>query len=169
MRNGMEVLYRSVWKKDSKIPRRSYPPLPRSLDCCSLLDLCSIVGMNPLQELLPAGTPSLLGKAINAINFFRPEQGAVTQVPCPTARVAEPLGFRQVRFAAAELFSQDLVLRDVYGTANELFQALVFDDRNTDAANVPDFTIGTHDALGSIEGRSFAKNPLNKSAQEPGV
>ena len=105
MRNGMEVLYRSVWKNDSKIPVRVYPLLPRSLDCCSLLDLCSIVRMNPLQELLPAGTPSLPGKAINAIDFFRPEQGAVTQVPCPTARVAESLGFRQVRFAAAELLS----------------------------------------------------------------
>src|ERR1700757_624700 len=162
MRNGMEVLYRSVWKNDSKIPVRVYPLLPRSLDSCSLLDLCSIVRMNSLQELLPTGTPFLPGKAINVIDFFRPEQSAVTQVPCPAARVAQPLGFGQVRFAAAELPGEELVLRDVYGAANELCPALAFDNRNTDAANVADLTIGTHDALGSIEGRSVRQHSLDQ-------
>src|ERR1700693_2304415 len=118
MRNGMEVLYRSVWKNDSKIPVRVYPLLPRSLDCCSLLDLCSIVRMNSLQELLTRGTRLLRAQAINARNFFRPEQSPCTQVPCPTARVAHPLGVGQVRFTASELPGQELVLRDVYGAAN---------------------------------------------------
>src|ERR1700746_2664950 len=125
--------------------------------------------MNPLQELLPSGTLFFRVKAINAIDFFRPEQSAGTQVPCPTARVAESLGFGQVRFAASELPGQELVLRDVNGAANELFQTLVFNDRNTDAANEADLTIGTHDALGSIEGRPFGEDSIDQICHELAV
>src|ERR1700675_3604080 len=76
--------------------------------------------------------------------------------------MTEPLSFRHVSFAASELLGQELVLRNVYGAPNVLFRALVFDKRNTDAANVPDLTIGTHDALCSIEGRSFCQDPLDQ-------
>src|SRR5258708_31746041 len=43
-----------------------------------------------------------------------------------------------------------------------LFQALVVDKRNSDAANVPDLTIGTHDAFCGIEGRSFRQGSLDQ-------
>src|ERR1700722_10031021 len=103
MSNGMEVLYRSVWKNDSKMPVRVYPLLPGSLYFCSLLDLCSVLGMNPLQELRPCGTHFLRVIAINAKNLLRPEQSTGTHVPGPTPRVAEPLRFGQVCFASLQL------------------------------------------------------------------
>ena len=68
--------------------------------------------------------------------------------------MTEPLSFGQVRFATLQLLGQKLVLGNVYGTADELLQRLVFDDRSTDAADVPNLTIGSHDALGGIERRS---------------
>src|SRR6266481_621378 len=75
--------------------------------------------------------------------------------------MTEPLSFRQVRFAASEVLGQELVLRNVYCAADVLFQVLVFDKRNTDAAKVPDLTVGTNDALCSIEGRSFRQDSLD--------
>src|SRR5277367_2032613 len=129
MSHGMEVLYRSVWKNDSKIPVRVYPLLSGSLYFCSLLDLCSIVRMNPLQKLRPGGTDFLRVIAINAKDLLRPEQSAGRQVPGPTPRVAEPLRFGQVCFTSPEVLGQELVLRNVYGAANVPFQALFFDNR----------------------------------------
>ncbi len=100
--------------------------------------------------------------AVNPKNLFRPEQRVGPHIPGPTARVTEPLGFGEVRFASPEVLRQELVLRNVYGAADVLFQALVFDNRDTDAANVPDLTIGTYDALCGIERRSFRQNSLDQ-------
>src|SRR5580704_9454718 len=82
--------------------------------------------------------------------------------PAETAGMTEPLCFGKVRFTSPEVLGQELVLRNVYGAANVLFQALLFDNRSTDAANVPDLTVGTHDALCSIEGRSFRQDSLDQ-------
>src|SRR5260370_35526943 len=76
--------------------------------------------------------------------------------------MTEPLSFRQVRFAASEVLGQELVLRNVYCAADVLFQVLVFDKRNTDAAKVPDLSVGTNDAFCSIEGRSFRQGSLHQ-------
>src|ERR1700722_11943432 len=118
--------------------------------------------MNSLQELLPSGTRFLRAIAVNPKNLFRPEQSIGPHIPGPTARVTEPLRFGQICFAAPEVLGQKLVLRNVYGAANVLFQALVFDNRNTNAANVPDLTVGTNDALCGIEGRSLRQDALNQ-------
>src|SRR5258707_15396840 len=76
--------------------------------------------------------------------------------------MTEALSFGQVCFTSPEVLGQELVFRNVYGAANVLFQALVFDNRSTDAANVPDLTIGTHDALCGIEGRSVCQDSLDQ-------
>src|SRR3984893_8666755 len=76
--------------------------------------------------------------------------------------MTEPLSFGQVRFAPAEFLGQELVPRNVYGAADVLFRVLVFDNRSTDAANVPDLTVGTNDTLCSIEGRSFRQDSLDQ-------
>src|SRR6202162_5058149 len=91
-----------------------------------------------------------------------PKDLPARNAPAETARVTEPLSFRQVRFAPAEFLGQKLVFRYVYGAANVFFQALVFDNGSTDAANVPDLTVGTNNALYSIEGRSFRQDPLDQ-------
>src|SRR6266478_10049540 len=97
----------------------------------------------------------------NAIGFIRPDNLSTVRSPPEAAGVTEPLSFRQVRFAPSEFLGQELVFRDVYGAANVLFQALVFDKRSTDAANVPDLTVGTNDALCNIEGRRFRQDSLD--------
>ena len=80
--------------------------------------------------------------------------------------MTEPLSFRQVRFAALQLLGQKLVLGNVQGAADVLFQLLVFDNRSTDAANVPNLTVGTHDALGGIERRSVRQDSLDQVCHE---
>ncbi|MFZ1973284.1 MAG: hypothetical protein WAU89_10590 [Candidatus Acidiferrales bacterium] len=54
------------------------------------------------------------------------------------------------------------MFRNVYGAANVFFQVLVFGYGSTDAANVPDLTIGTHDPFCGIEGRSFRQDSLHQ-------
>src|ERR1700751_5650443 len=76
--------------------------------------------------------------------------------------MTEPLSFRQVRFPPAKFLSQELVPRYVYGAADVLFQDLVFDNRSTDAANVPDITIWAHDALCGIKGRTVRQDSLDE-------
>ena len=79
--------------------------------------------------------------------------------------MAESLGFCQIGLAPPEFLGQELVLRNVYGAANVLFQAFVFD--SPDAANVTDLTIGSHDSLGGIEGRAPRESPLMRFAMDP--
>src|SRR3984957_3181441 len=142
MRNGMEVLYGSVWKNDSEITVRVDPLVPGGFHFRSLLDPWPILRMNPLQELLPSGTCFLRAIAVNPKNLFRPEQSVGPHIPGPTAGVTESLSFGKVCFTSPEFLGQELVLRNVYGAADVLSQALVFDNRNTDAANVADLTVG---------------------------
>ena len=64
---------------------------------------------------------------------------------------------------------QKLVLGNIYGGSDELLQRLVFDDRSTDAADVPNLTIGSHDALGGIKARRFRQNSLDQLCHEPAI
>src|SRR5689334_6926185 len=99
---------------------------------------------------------------VDPSRFLGPKYPLSTYFHSDTTGVAEPLSFRQVGFAPSEFLGQELVLRDVYGAANVLFQALVFYNGSTDPTNVPDLTIGAHDALGGIEGRSVRQDSLDQ-------
>jgi hypothetical protein len=68
--------------------------------------------------------------------------------------------------APSEFLSEKLVLSDVYGGADEVFQPLVFDNRSPDAVNVPNLTIGSHGALGDIEARSVRQDSLDQICHE---
>src|SRR6266404_3400705 len=61
-----------------------------------------------------------------------------------------------------ELLRRDFLLGNVYGGADVLFQLLVFENRSTNAANVPNLTIATQDALGGIERRSVRQDSLDQ-------
>ncbi len=76
--------------------------------------------------------------------------------------MTERLSFRQIRFAAVQILRQKFVLGNVHGAPDILFPALVVDKEHTDAANVPDLTIGSHDALGGVKGRSFRHESLDQ-------
>src|SRR5689334_12794099 len=76
--------------------------------------------------------------------------------------MTEPLSFCQIGLAPSEFLSEKLVLRNVYGAADVLFQALVFDGRSADPPNVPNLTIGPHNAFGGIKGRSFRRESLDE-------
>ena len=99
-------------------------------------------------------------------SLLGPEVFVRGNIPAEAACVTESLRFRKIRFAPAEFLGEEFVRRNVYGAANVLFQALVFESRSTDAANVSDLTIGTHDALCGIEGRSFRSGFLDQVCHE---
>src|SRR5258708_21321770 len=72
-----------------------------------------IVGMNSLDEFFCSRQTIPWIKTQNAVAFFRPMPDVGVGTPGPTARVAQPLRFRQVRFTAPEGFLCRLTLGDV--------------------------------------------------------
>src|SRR4029453_10456369 len=84
----------------------------------------------------------------------------------PAAGAAQPLSIKQRCFTPPELLGQKLGLGNIYGASNVLLQRLVFDDRSTDAADVPNLTIGSHDALGGIKARGFRQSSLDQLCHE---
>src|SRR5216683_6273884 len=61
-----------------------------------------IVGMNSLDEFFDSGQTIPWIKTQNAVAFLRPVPDILVWTPCPTAGLAQPLRFRQVRFTAPE-------------------------------------------------------------------
>src|SRR5438270_282511 len=59
-----------------------------------------IVGMNSPDEFFRSGHTIPWIKTQNAVAFLRPVPGILVWIPCPTACLAQPLCFRQVRFTA---------------------------------------------------------------------
>ncbi|KAF5408614.1 MAG: hypothetical protein Udaeo2_11730 [Candidatus Udaeobacter sp.] len=98
--------------------------------------------------------------------FVRPNQLPGGYIPAKAAGVTERLRLLAIRLAATELLRRDFLLRNVYGGADVILQLLVFDNRSTDAANIPNLTVGSHDSLGSIEARSFHQDSLDQVCHE---
>ncbi len=80
--------------------------------------------------------------------------------------MTESLGFGQVRFAASDFLSQQLVLRHIHGGADDSFQRAILNDGSTHASNVPHFTVRSHDALGDIASRSLRNHVRNQRCHE---
>src|ERR1700686_3102190 len=97
----------------------------------------------------------------NAIGFVCPDNLACVRFPAEAARVTEPLGFGQVRFAPAELLGQEFVFRNVYGRANDSFPRPGLDNRNTNATYVPNFAAGAHNPLGDITSQGPCNHPVD--------
>src|SRR5258708_29172137 len=83
----MKEFYRSVRQNDPQISLRIHPSLLRGLHFRSLLDLWSILGVHPFEELRPGGRVFLGFIVINAKNLLRPEETVGTHIPSPTAYV----------------------------------------------------------------------------------
>src|SRR5271168_280543 len=72
-----------------------------------------IIGMNSLDEFFHSGQTIPWIKTQNAVAFLRPMPDVGAEIPGPTACVAQPLRFRQVRFTAPEGFLGRLALGDI--------------------------------------------------------
>src|ERR1700737_4502803 len=103
MSDRMKSFYRSVWQNDTEISLRIYPVLLGSLHFRPLLDLWSILWVNPLEELLPSGPNFWWAMVINAKNLLRPEENASRHVPSPTACMGQFLCFSQVTLATPKV------------------------------------------------------------------
>src|SRR6266849_4636623 len=61
-----------------------------------------VVGMKPLKEVFESGQTILWIETQNTVAFLRPVPDILVWTPGPTAGLAQPLRFRQVRFTAPE-------------------------------------------------------------------
>src|SRR5258708_9014351 len=69
--------------------------------------------MNPLKEIFESGQTILWIETQNTVAFLRPVPDILVWTPCPTACLAQPLCFRQVRFTAPEGFLGAFAIFDV--------------------------------------------------------
>src|SRR6266581_7600842 len=91
------------------------------LPLCLLADSCLdqipeaglVVGMKPLNEVFESGQAILWVETQNTVAFLRPVPDILLWTPCPTAGLAQPLRFRQVRFTYSDLFLGALLFAQV--------------------------------------------------------
>src|SRR6266699_202117 len=114
----------------------------------------TILGMNAFHDHVKRDH----GRRIvfeDTIGFIRPDMLSTAWSPTKAACVTQPLGFRQIGFATPEFLRQEFVLRNIYGVAYDSFQNPLFYNRGTDATNMPDFAVRSHNALGDIAPQTF--------------
>src|SRR6266850_1032217 len=69
--------------------------------------------MKPLKEVFESGQTILWIETQNTVAFLRPVPDIPVRTPCPTAGVAQPLRFRQVRFTSLEGLLRPLSVLDL--------------------------------------------------------
>src|SRR5258708_24967097 len=119
MANSVDVFDRAVGKKDPEFYIVMGFFKDRSLDCP--LPLGSICRMDPLETLFPNRHALCRIEPINPVPFL----GQVNCVPSrylpdPTARMSDPLRFRQVTLASPQRFSRPLAFGDICNRSHEL-------------------------------------------------
>src|ERR1700693_2684633 len=80
----------------------------------------------------------------------------------PTARVSQPLRFREVCLFPPQLPCQHLLLGDVHGGAEKSFEHFLFDDGAGHAANVAHLPVGPNNSLGYVAATVLLKHRLNR-------
>src|SRR5258708_1297182 len=83
-----------------------------------------IVGMNSLDEFFHSGRTIAWIKTQNAATFLRPIPGVGVRTPGPTAGLAQPLRFRQVRFTSSEGLVRALLFAQVEYAGDALVRIL---------------------------------------------
>src|SRR6266446_3189654 len=91
------------------------------LPLCLLADSCLdqipeaglVVGMKPLKEVFESGQTILWIETQNTVAFLRPVPDILLWTPGPTAGLAQPLRFRQVRFTSSEGLFRPLLLAQI--------------------------------------------------------
>src|SRR6185369_356685 len=69
--------------------------------------------MNPLKEVFESGQTILWIETQNTVAFLRPVPDILLWIPGPTAGLAQPLRFRQVRFTSSEGLLRPFSVLDV--------------------------------------------------------
>src|SRR5712691_9371143 len=119
-----------------------------------------IVGMNSLEEFFhPGGTIAWI-KTQNAVTCLRPIPGVAVGTPGPTAGSAQPLRFRQVRFAALQILSQLLLLGHIHGGSKKPFENPVVEDWNANATNIANRAVRSNDPLLYVATGTLLTHPL---------
>src|ERR1700692_4157527 len=103
--------------------------------------------MKPLKEVFESGQTILWIETQNKVAFFRPVPDILLWTPGPNACLAQPLRFRQVRFAALQLLSQLLLLGHIHGGSKKPFENPVVEDWNTNATNIGSSAVRWKDPL----------------------
>jgi len=112
MADGVDIFYRAVRKKNSEFHFIIRLFSDCSIDCASPLG--SIFGVNALEPFFPGRHTPFRIEAIYAIPLLRQMQGLSPRyLPGPTARVREPLRFRQITLALLQCFFRSLALGDI--------------------------------------------------------
>src|SRR5271155_4022562 len=109
----MDVLECPVRQKDSEIHVEVRRPLKSAMvETCA--DPASILGVNTLEEGFNWWWATFGVKAKQVIMFARPVDNLHRRdVPCPTARVCQPLCFSQVGLALPQGFFRTFLILDV--------------------------------------------------------
>src|SRR3984957_12795388 len=124
-----------------------------------------VFGMNPFHDHVKRD----LGRRIifeDAVGFIRPDILSAAWFPTKAACVTQPLGFRQIGFATPEFLSKDLVLGHINGAAYDSFQSPVFYNRGSDATDMSEFAVRSHNTLGDIASQTFRKHSLDQRCHE---
>src|SRR5467141_4838362 len=103
--------------------------------------------MNPLRELFESGQTILSIETQNTVAFVRPIPDVLVwtgtkipgqvRTPCPTAGLAQPLRFRQVRFTAPEGFLGAFAIFDVGRDPIPLDDVSIFISERHSAVQLP--------------------------------
>src|SRR5271169_3838342 len=80
--------------------------------------------MNPLKEFFESGQTILWIETQNTVAFLRPVPDIPLWTPGPTAGLAQPLRFRQVRFTYSDLFLGALLFAQVEDVHDALVRTL---------------------------------------------
>src|SRR6185369_2536560 len=117
--------------------------------------------MNQSLSILYIGLKSLGIESENAEMFQRPEALSGGHIPSPTARVAKPLAFGEVRLATSQFFFRLNALRSVDGSAHIFDQSPVLVENGVgQVVDIPDCSVGPDDATGKFVFFLFTRRVL---------
>src|SRR5712675_323523 len=80
--------------------------------------------MNPLKKVFESGQTILWIETQNTVAFLRPVPDILLWTPGPTAGLAQPLRFRQVRFTSSEGLLRPLLFTQIEHEHDALVRAL---------------------------------------------
>ena len=120
----------------------------------------SVVGMKSFQDETQCGLNGRI-EFKDSKSFVGPNDFACLDRPPEASRLTKFLGLGKVCFAATEFLSQELVQRNVYGSANDSFQRPILDNRSTNATHEPNVAVGSHNPLRDITTRGFCKHSVD--------
>src|ERR1035438_1983479 len=97
VRDGVKMLYPSVRKNNSEIKLRIL--LHCGLHFRFLQDCCSIVRVDPVEDVRPCGPHFFRVTTKDAKGLLRPEASAGMQIPSPTSTLGQPLRLSEITLA----------------------------------------------------------------------